>query len=91
MLSVYSVYYVAVRTLCYRATGWIDGLFTGRDTPLSNISCKCVHFFLSNPTDRQTDRQTNKQDQKHNLPGGVNNIFIQCVFLFLSEINANGI
>ena len=57
------------------------------------FSCKSVHYFLSNQTDRQTDRQErhiNQQDQKHNLPGGVkkwwiiwsNEHILQTIWLF---------
>ena len=38
-----------------------------RDTPLVNVSCKSVLYFLSNQTDGLTDRPTNKTGGSNNM------------------------
>ena len=34
-----------------------------RDTPLVNVSCKSVQYFVSIPDDGRTDEYTNQHDQ----------------------------
>ena len=35
-----------------------------RDTPLVKVTCKSVHYVLSNPADGLINKQTNKHDQQ---------------------------